>query len=263
MIDYHVHTDFSGDCQEPMENTIKKAIEKGGREICFTDHLDYDYPTDESFDFDDINFTKTLEAMQKKYGEQINILKGIELGLQPQVIGRCKEFLKDFNADFVLCSFHVTDYKDMYNGDYYQDRTSEDAWLDYFKEVKSVLENFKAYSVVGHLDIPKRYDVKTKAVAFSIYKDAVKEVLELIIKDGKGIEVNTSGLRSDLKETLPNREILELYHQLGGKYITIGSDSHYHGDVYENHKAVIQMLKEIGFEYITTYKNMQAKQEKI
>lgn len=42
--DYHVHTYFSSDCEVSPREHISKAIACGMSEICFTDHMDYDYP---------------------------------------------------------------------------------------------------------------------------------------------------------------------------------------------------------------------------
>ena len=42
--DTHMHSQFSGDSEAPQEEMISSAIEKGLAGICFTDHLDIDYP---------------------------------------------------------------------------------------------------------------------------------------------------------------------------------------------------------------------------
>ena len=39
--DYHLHCEFSDDSRETMDSQIKRAIELGLDEICFTDHVDY------------------------------------------------------------------------------------------------------------------------------------------------------------------------------------------------------------------------------
>ena len=44
--DYHVHSHFSEDTDFPMELEIQKAIKLGMDELCFTEHSDYDVPTD-------------------------------------------------------------------------------------------------------------------------------------------------------------------------------------------------------------------------
>ena len=52
------------------------------------------------------------------------------------------------------------------------------------------------------------------------------EILKIVIADGKGIEINTSSHRYGLKDFTPSRDILRLYQELGGRIVTIGSDSH-------------------------------------
>lgn len=258
MYDYHLHSDFSGDCVESMEDSILHAIKLGGKQLCFTDHLDYDYPeTEVVFHFDDEAFSETLLAMQDKYKDQIVIQKGIELGLQPHLAEECTAFVKKFKPDFVICSFHVADKMDLYNGDFYKDRHPERVWEDYFEDVLKSLKAFKDYSVVGHLDIPKRYNDAAKNVCFSKYEDKLAEVLSLIIEDGKGIEVNMSGLRTPANETLPNKNILTKYLELGGRYITIGSDAHRKEDIYSHFDDVLKMLADIGYEYFTVYEDKQ------
>lgn len=264
MYDYHLHSNFSGDCYEGMEDVIKQAILLKGKELCFTDHLDYDYPTDEiDFQFDQEGFEETFYGLKEKYKNQIILKKGIELGLQKHLSKTCNEFLESYKPDFVIASFHVAARLDLFNGDFYKDKTPEEAWHLYFDEVYETLTNFKNYSVVGHLDIPKRYDEKVRALPLELYKEKVIRVLDLIIKDNKGIEVNTSGLRTELKETLPSREILELYYSRGGKYITIGSDAHTKEDIYKNYKKTLRELHDIGFEEITRFEKMKAIQIKI
>lgn len=257
MYEYHLHSHFSGDCTEEMEATIRHAIALGGKQLCFTDHLDYDYPTyDVNFEFDAEGFSNTLAEMQVKYPE-ITIHKGIELGLQPHIVDKCTAFVKAFQPDFVLCSFHVANREDLYNGDFYRDKSPDEAWKKYFEDVYKTLKSFKEYSVVGHLDIPKRYDESTKSVPVSVYRKELEKVLKLIIEDGKGIEVNMSGLRTDAKEPLPNREILEIYYALGGRIITIGSDAHVKEDIYSHFDEMLHLLNDIGFDAISTYEKMK------
>ncbi len=96
MYDYHLHSHFSDDCVEKMEDTILEAIKMGGKQLCFTDHLDYDYP-DQSikFEFDIEGFNEMIESLKDKYKDQLHIQRGIEVGLQPHVISATEAFIKD------------------------------------------------------------------------------------------------------------------------------------------------------------------------
>lgn len=42
--DNHVHTVFSSDSEEPLEQMLTQAVEIGLSSICITDHMDYDFP---------------------------------------------------------------------------------------------------------------------------------------------------------------------------------------------------------------------------
>ena len=41
--DTHLHSSFSGDSETPMKDMIEKAIALGLKEICFTEHMDFDF----------------------------------------------------------------------------------------------------------------------------------------------------------------------------------------------------------------------------
>src|SRR5690625_6487306 len=83
MFDYHLHSSFSADCDTPMEATIEQAIKAGLKEICFTEHIDYEYPDPTiDFDLDLLNYDKKLKQVSAQYRDQIQIKKGVELGLQ-------------------------------------------------------------------------------------------------------------------------------------------------------------------------------------
>ena len=150
----------------------------------------------------------------------------------------------------------------------YKDRISIKTGLEFgiqshtisqYEELLKVAKNYKNYSVLGHLDLVARYDVgngKTP-LKFNQIKPIITEILKTVIEDGKGIELNTSYHRYGLSDSTPSYDILKLYHQLGGKIITIGSDSHkpdHLGAYIEESK---DYLKKIGFTEYCTFDQMK------
>jgi histidinol-phosphatase (PHP family) len=91
-------------------------------------------------------------------------------------------------------------------------------------------------------------------ITLMVQYELLKEVLKLIISKGKGIEINTSGLRQAPRETMPDVDVLKLYHELGGEILTIGSDAHRPVDVAEGIDTAIENAKQAGFKYLTLYK---------
>src|SRR5699024_899163 len=85
------------------------------------------------------------------------------------------------------------------------------------------------------------------------FHDIIGEIFKTIIPKGKGIEVNTSGFAYGLGSAMPSRDILELYYDLGGKVITIGSDAHKAEHVGHRFDEILTMLQDIGFEYLATF----------
>jgi len=264
MFDYHVHSNFSADCDFSMEDIIKGAIHNNIKELCFTDHVDYDYCDPSiAFDIDFNQFDKTFFSLQKKYAHDINLKKGVEIGIQPHVIDKATKLVKSSEFDFVICSMHTCDKQDLYLGHFFENRTTHDIWEKYLEEVIYCATNFDHFSVFGHLDLPKRYHAETALADLIPYRDYFDKLFKILIEKGKGIEVNTSGFKNDFKQPLPSFEIIKWYKEAGGEIITLGSDSHTPDHPGYYFKETIKELKSIGFDYVCTFDKFVAEFQKI
>ncbi len=260
--DYHVHSDFSGDSQAPMEQMIERAIQLGLKKICFTDHMDYDYPhqNDISFVFDPEEYVPKLQKLKEQYSKQIEILTGIELGLQPRpAVKEYYEFLHSkYSFDFAIGSTHVLDDVDPYFPVFWEHRTKDEGLRAYFQSHIDNCKLFKDYfNIYGHLDYIIRYaptsDGKKADYSYLDYADLLDEVLTTIINCGKGIEVNTAGFKYGLGYPHPKTEILKRYLELGGEIITIGSDAHKPEHLCYDFNLVPELLKDLGYTYYATF----------
>lgn len=86
--DIHMHSSFSSDSEAPMESMILGSAAKGLKTICFTEHLDFEYPSDNNevlFQVDFDAYTKKLFELKNKYKDVIEVLYGIEFGLIPHL----------------------------------------------------------------------------------------------------------------------------------------------------------------------------------
>jgi histidinol-phosphatase (PHP family) len=262
MIDLHVHSSFSIDSDEKMEDIVIEAIKRKIKIISFTDHIDYDYKDPLfNFEFNIEDYFEEIERLQIKYKSEIKIIKGLELGLQKHIIDELERITSKYDFDFIIGSFHTADGKDLYNGDYYNLKTPKETWDIYFDEIYETIMKFDNFSVIGHIDLVKRYSMNARNIDFYYYKNKVEKIFKLIISKKIGIEVNTSGLRGTygLNETLPSEDILKLYYDCGGKIITIGSDSHEKTTLGCNFDDTVKVLKKIGFENIYIFENMEYK----
>lgn len=264
MYDFHVHSNYSPDSSMKMEEAIATAIKKGLKEICFTDHTDYDYDGEGNhFQFNFNDYFDELEAYQKKYGDRIIIRKGVEFGLQPHILKQYTEDVEKYDFDFVICSIHSVEKNDLYLGNFFKNKTQKKAYEVYFQELKYVVDNYRHYSVLGHLDIIKRYGGFDLSLPLKEYQEYTSNILKKIIDKGKGIELNTSGIRYMLGDYHPSIEIMKLYYNLGGEIITLGSDSHVPEHIAFDFENALKHLKDIGFKYITSFHKMKPNFHKI
>lgn len=263
MYDYHVHTTFSSDASMEMEQAVKKAIEVGIKEIGFTDHAEFSVWRMDGTLIDDYmdlpKYVEKVSHLKEKYRDRISIKLGAEIGLQREEKQRIDQFVHENAFDFIMGSSHTIERIDLYYKKIYESRTKEEAYEKYFKEVLEIVKMFDSYNVYGHLDLIRRYalgeyeDIELNALELEL----VTEILKVIIHKGKGIELNTSGFRYGLNSTNPGIEILELYRKLGGEIITVGSDAHRLEHIGFGIPAAYEMLKGLGYRYVTIFEKME------
>ncbi len=258
-IDSHVHTSFSGDSDTPMEETVLAAIAKGLTDICFTEHLDLDYPGGEgcppdTFLLDIDAYHHQFVQLQEKYADQICLRFGLELGLQPHLAVKHRALLQKWPFDFVIGSVHVVHGQDPYYPVFYQGRRETEAYREYFECVLENIDSFDRYDSFGHLDYVVRYGpAKDQHYAFDQYQDILDEILKKLALTGKALECNTGAIRCGLKELNPSLMILKRFRQLGGEFVTIGSDAHTTDHLADGFDRACAVLKQAGFSYYTVY----------
>ncbi len=271
LADYHVHTEFSFDSDYAMEEVVKDAIAKGLDEICFTDHVDYglmleygsegttpkpDIHGNPRYNVDYPRYLETIGMLQEKYKGQIVLKRGLEYGIQMCHLEEYRKLYARYPLDFIIHSNHQVDDIELYWPEFFAGKTQKEYNRVYYEEILRTVTAFKDYSVLGHLDSMNRYDPLGPCPEED-FIDLVQEILKIAIADGKGIEINTSSTRYGLKDTTPSISILKLYRQLGGSIITIGSDSHKKEHLGYGIKKSQELLRDLGFEYFCTYKEME------
>lgn len=254
MYDMHVHSDFSIDTDILMEDMVKSAVEKNGKTICFTDHVEFGVgpeKIDVVFRTDD--FFKKFRQLRYSYADRIEILAGAELGLQPGELDKYRDFSVSAPFDFLIAAIHTVRHMDVYS-ELIRRYPTDEALRMYYEDMLECVTEFDNFDALAHIDYIDRYLPQgTVLPAFDEYRAYVEPVLSVLIEKGKALEVNTGGLRR-LDYAHPKTEILKLYAQMGGEILTFASDAHKPADIYYEYRSTEKMLKELGFKYIFKYK---------
>lgn len=261
--DYHLHTSFSSDSDTEPEIMIKKAIELGLEEICITDHMDKDFPVEVyhlDFEFDLKEYFEKINSLKEKYKNQISIKIGIELGLQTHLADVYTNLLSYYDFDFAIGSVHLVNRIDPYYPEFFEGRSSYEAYMEYFEAVLSNLDAYTGYDVFGHIDYIFRYGPDSDCFKFDykVYGDILDAILNKIISKDLGIELNTAGFKYGLNHPNPHEDIIRRYKELGGEIITVGSDGHRPEHMaYDFHK-VKNILISCGFNHYNRFDKRKA-----
>lgn len=263
MYDYHVHSSYSGDTPSPDRAQVLAAVHFGLKELCFTDHLDIDYPdaydSERDFELDIPAFLQDLNGLKREFGGVIGLKAGVEIGLQTHILNDLQKMLDGQPLDYILASQHVLkgfNY-DMRGREGWKHYTKDYVFRQYILQLTECLRKFEGYNCIGHLTYYSRYcPYDDKMMHYADAAHELDELFRLIIPQGKGLEVNTSVYRR-FGFMVPDYDILKRFKQLGGEIVVTGSDAHLPNFVGANFREACNMLSSAGFKYVCTFKNQK------
>lgn len=257
--DSHTHSEHSFDGNDPVVMLCEQAIKLGLYSISITDHC-------ECNEYFSNNVRKSIEASiiasgkaRAGYSSKIKVYTGIELGQPTQNKLAADEVLSLCDYDFVIGSLHnLKNEQDFYFLEYNNDNV--DSLLErYFKQLYELVVDDR-FDSLAHMTYPLRYifsNKVTKEIKYDTYKEMIDEVLKVLVKNKKALEINTSGLRQKIGMTLPSEGIISRFRELGGKYITIGSDAHRWGDIGSGLEEGYKLAEKCGFSYVTVFEKRE------
>jgi histidinol-phosphatase (PHP family) len=257
--DYHLHSSFSNDSDTPMESMIQQGIAIGLTHMCFTEHNDFDFPDTlgkppEMGDLDVNPYLQDFLHYREIYKDQIQLRFGVEMGLQPQVAERNMKLARSYDFDFIIGSSHAFHGFNPYYSLCFDALGESAVYEGYFQSIWENLQVYDDFDVYGHLDYVVRYGPNQDTFYHYLdHQDIFELILKHLITHGKGLEVNTGGVKSGLKELHPLPAILKRYKELGGEIITIGSDAHTPDRLGEHFPRAEELLLELGFQYYTIF----------
>ncbi len=260
--DQHMHSSYSKDAFFSMTDMALASVSAGLHGICFTDHCDFEHYDTGLTDPDcwrPSELFSAFEEARNDVGDRIELRLGLELGGGNHDPLRAAE-IEQSGLDFIIGSIHnLRNMSDFYTGTIGVNMfTSYEACLellDKYLDEYIELTQLGSFDVLGHIGYPLRY---MRTMGFDVSLEPFTEKLSALFRElmlkGKGIELNTSGLRKWLNEPLPSSFILRLYRELGGEIITLGSDAHRPEDAGADIRKCLMLLKELGYKYYCVYK---------
>ena len=260
IFDQHIHCSASPDSSTPMRAMAEAARDHGMHMVCFTDHVDMDdASTGEVAPYWPDCWDGMLaqwQALRADPVEGIEVRFGMELG-EPH---HCPEVAREAAArpelDLVLGSLHnLRHTPDFYFYPYTSEEECDMLNRAYLAELLEMTE-YDCFDVMAHIGYTHRYMSRrgfAAQVTPDLYREELTELFRALIRQGRGIEINASGLRQGIT-SFPNAPCLALYRELGGEIVSVGSDAHTAPDAGVGIREAIELLRGLGFRYVTEYK---------
>jgi histidinol-phosphatase (PHP family) len=221
--DYHIHTEDSFDSTIKAEALAIRAIELGYDEIAITEHLDL---LPEELSVNGLpsltKYKARIRALQAKYS-QLSILCGVEIGDYHRVKDFAASLIAGLDFDLVLGSVHFL--ANHTNVAMPLKKPLTDAEVTEYYQHNLELVSTCDIDVLAHLGVYKRHYkyVPDESMALPI----IKSIFEVMITRNIALEINFGALRRGYPNFHPEPEHLELYHNMGGKLFSVGSDAHH------------------------------------
>ena len=219
IFDSHIHTKYSADSEMLAADVIARA-QSLGFGVVFTEHFDYDIPGDADFTFVPEDYWREYEPLRSE-----SVRLGVEVGMEEIARQPAADFIKRAPFDLVIGSIHLLDRLDIYYPDFYIGKDKATAYHKYFAAMAEEAE-VGDFDVLAHVDyICRAAPYDDPEIDYATFKEDIDKVLKIVVEREKVLELNTRRLntRRGLKEFVP---IYSRYKELGGKYVTIGSDAH-------------------------------------
>lgn len=241
LFDSHMHTKYSADSEMDPIAALERA-EQLKLGVVFTDHFDYGVP---NFTFDPDAYFDEYRSLRSD-----RVRLGVEVGFQKSAREVNDRFIKRGPFDLVIGSIHLVDDLDIYYPEYYVGKDKREAYRRYFDAM--IEESAVAdYDILGHIDyICRAAPYDDPEIDYATFRAQIDRVLSIVIEREKVLELNTRrlGSRRALKELAP---IYERYRELGGRFVSIGSDAHKVEAIGNNFDAALEFARELELSVVT------------
>ena len=260
IIDLHTHTDSSQDGNHPVEYMAEVAAQNGIQTVAFTDHCEVDVFYKDGFDKRAERSFCEVSKAQKAFEGKIEILRGIELAQPHYVPELAEEIINKSDYDVIIGSIHNLRGKpDFYDFTTFEGFDVEALMNEYFDELLQMLQ-WGNFEILAHITYPFRYIFNLCGYVEDInkYSKKVDEILKLCAEKDKALEINMGGLKYPINKPAPDVDTIKRYKELGGRLVSVGSDSHYAERIGFGIPRAYEIAREAGFVFVAKFKERKA-----
>lgn len=255
IIDLHTHTDNSQDGNHSAMYMAEIAEQNGIECLAFTDHCEVDVFYKDGFDRRAMQSYLEISKAKVAFKGRLDILRGIELAQPHYEEELAKKIINAQKYDVVIGSIHnLRGQEDFYYMKSFDGVNIEDMINEYYDEILNMLQ-WGDFDILAHITYPFRYIFNICGYVEDInkYSKKVDEILKLCAEKDKALEINMGGLKYPINLPSPNVDTIKRYKELGGKLVSVGSDSHYAERIGFGIPRAYEIAREAGFKAVARF----------
>ncbi len=230
--DYHTHPNLMR-VPENGRAYIETAIQKGLREICFTDHAPLEgFPLGDRMPVGMARqYCETVRTLADEYKDRIVVKCGIEMDYLPTIEDQIEDILNQADFDYVIGSSHLH-CRGMLPFPL-SDLTAQEFVVKCFENnLMAVKSGY--FNTIAHIDMYRwvirsnnRFNLKTTEFDLAAVEYLVREIFAEMEKREVSLEVNTHLMAStnDAGDIYPSTDIMKIARDYELRY-KFGSDAH-------------------------------------
>jgi len=256
--DYHIHTPLCRHAAgEPWEYA-QAALAKGLPEIGFADHS----PMPEPFD----DWRMLIEELPR-YLEAVQLAREkfpqlpIRIGLEVDYLEGHEHWIEKLtgmaNWDYLIGSVHyIAPGWDVDNPKWigrFRDGDVAEIWSMYGRAYEKAIRS-QLFDFVAHPDLPKKFGFRPPGDLRPFYEPTIKALAET----GTAFEINTAGLRKEVREMYPATQFLQMAHEAEIPLL-INSDAHAPEEVGADFPTAMTLAKSVGYSTVVRFEKRARK----
>lgn len=249
LTDYHMHSTFSPDGDDPPIALCQRALELGLEEIAITEHAEW-YPHYSVPEFPKVAayFEATEQCRIQFEPQGLHVYAGVELGNPHQYFEQATALLAGYPFDVTLASLHWLYGKNIHLAEVFEDRDPYQVYTDYFIELGRLAAGFD-FDILAHFD-----RILWRGILLGIgfephrLEPVIRDTLAIIVRYSRVLELNTSHVADTPNWNEALVTILHWFLQEGGTTVVVNSDAHRIGAIARHQDIAINILRRAGFD---------------
>jgi histidinol-phosphatase (PHP family) len=219
------------------------AKARGIRQMGITEHDRY---------LDDIDLAAFQEAREKS--QDVELRLGIEIDFVPGKEEEMDYFATALPYDYIIGSVHRVGGEEVdhpVHREIYEKWDTYELYEAYYENVRKAALSGR-FEVLGHPDLIKIF----RHFPVRDITPMLEETADAVAESGMVVDVNAAGLRKPVGEIYPSRDFLEMFHSRGVP-IVLSSDAHAPNEVAAGYERSLELVHEVGYREVVTFKNRE------